>query len=137
MSLVHALELAGLGQVVLALASTTFPRILGWPRDLAVLRPMLRRMFWIYAGYIFGCNLAFGLLSFLGARWLVDRTPLAAAVTGFIALYWIARLGLQAAFDRADMPAGARYRVAEAALVSLFLYLAGTYALAFAGNVQG
>ena len=137
MLLIRALQLAGVGQVTLALASTTFPLLLGWRRDLARLRPMLRRMFWIYAGYILGCNLAFGLLSSLGARWLVDGSPLAAAVTGFIAVYWLARVSLQLTFDRADMPRGLRYRLAEAALVLLFVYLAGVYTIAFTGNLRG
>ena len=137
MPLVRALQLAGLGQVVLALASTTFPLILGWQRDLLPLRPLLRRLFWIYAGYIFAINLSFGLLSLLGPHGLIDGSPLAAAVTGFIALYWLARLSLQLAFDRSDMPRGRRYVAGEAALVLLFVYLATVYAWAFVGNLRG
>src|SRR5688500_4905644 len=138
MSFARALQLAGLGQVALALASTTFPLILGWPDELRKLRPLLRRLFWVYAAYIFTCNLSFGLLSMAGTRWLLDASPLAAAVTGFITVYWGARLLLQlVGFDRADMPRGARYRVAEAALTLLFAYLTGVYAIAFFENTQG
>ena len=108
MPLALALKLAGLGQVGLALASLTFPKILNWERDLAPLRPMLRRFFWIYAAYILGINLSFGLLSSLRPEWLLDGSPLAGAVSGFIAVYWTARLALQLfGFDRRDMPQGA------------------------------
>lgn len=137
MSLERALQLAGVGQVVLALASTTFPILLGWQGELAKLRPLLRRLFWVYAAYILTFNLSFGVLSIAGAPWLTDGSPLAAAVTGFIATYWGARLLSQLVFDRADMPHGLRYRLGEAALVSLFVFLTSVYALAFAGNVRG
>jgi hypothetical protein len=130
-----AMRLAGAGQVTLALASTTFPLILGWKRDLEPLRPLLRRFFWIYAAYILGINLSFGFLSLLRPGWLLDGSPLAAAVTAFIAVYWSARLGLQLAFDRRDMPVGGWYRTGEAVLVSLFLYLSIVYAAAFVKNL--
>jgi hypothetical protein len=131
-----ALKLAGLGQIGLAVSSLTFPALLGWRRDLAPLRPMLRRFFWIYAAYIFGINLSLGLLSCLRPGWLLDRSPLAGAVSGFIALYWTARLLLQFFFDRRDMPAGSHYRLAEAALVLLFVYLSGVYLAVFAAHLQ-
>jgi hypothetical protein len=137
MWLERALQLAGLGQVGLALASTTFPVMLEWPAELAKLRPMLRRIFWIYAAYIFTFNLSFGVLSLARPQWLTDGTSLAAVVSGFIATYWGARLFCQLVFDRADMPHGLKYRFAEAALVSLFLYLTSVYVLAFLGNVRG
>jgi len=76
-------------------------------------------------------------VSLLRPHWLLDHTPLAAAVSGFIAVYWGARLLLQFAFDRQEMPAGARYRWAEAALVTLFVFLTGVYATALFLNVRG
>jgi hypothetical protein len=132
------LQWAGVGQLVLAAASTTFPFILGSRTELAKLRPLFQRLYWIYAGYILGCNVSFGLLSSLRPRWLLDASPLAGAVTGCIALYWGARLALQlVGFDRNDMPVGPRYRLAEAALTLLFAYLTTVYVSAFLANVRG
>jgi hypothetical protein len=132
------IRLAGIGQLVLAAASTTFPWILGSQQELAKLRPLFRRLYWIYAAYILCINTSFGLLSSLRPGWLLDATPLAGAVTGFIALYWGARLTLQLlGFDRDDMPIGARYRLAEAALTLLFAYLTTVYVSAFVANVRG
>jgi len=133
-----ALTLAGLGQVALAVTSTTFARLLDWDQEVAKMRPLVQRFFWIYTAYILGFNLSFGLLSSLGARWLTDRTPLAALVTGFIATYWTARLVLQfTVVRRSDMPVGTWYRLGEVALVSLFVYLSAVYTLACAANLAG
>ncbi len=119
---------AGVGQLVLVAASLAIPRALGWPEDLAKLRPLTRQVFWTYAGYIWATNLAFGLASAFAPGWLLDRTPLAGAVCGFIATYWGARLVIQFAyFDRSDVPKGPFFAVGEAALVGLFLLLTVVY----------
>jgi hypothetical protein len=108
------------------------------PSETAKLRPLLREMFWTYAGYILCTNLSFGLLSALAPAWLLDGSPLAAAVTGFIAVYWGARLVIQFTyFDRSDAPPGAHVRLAEAGLVTLFVYLTAVYGLALAANLRG
>jgi hypothetical protein len=130
--------LAGVGQIVLALASLAIPRVLRFEEETAKLRPLLREMFWTYAGYILCTNLSFGLLSALAPGWLLDGSPLAAAVTGYIALYWGARVVIQFAyFDRSDAPPGAHVRLAEAGLVALFVYLTTVYGLALAANLRG
>lgn len=130
--------LAGVGQVVLALASLAIPRVLRFREETAKLRPLLREMFWTYAGYILCTNLSFGLLSALAPEWLLDGSRLAAAVTGYITVYWAARLVIQFVyFDRSDAPPGAHVRLAEAGLVALFVYLTVVYALATAANLRG
>jgi hypothetical protein len=124
--------LAGLGQLVLAAASLALPRTLHWREDTAKLRPLTREVFWTYAAYIWATNVAMGLLSVLGPGWLLDRTPLARAVAGYITLYWGARLAIQFGWFGKNAPPGALYRLAEAALVALFLALTLTYgAVAF------
>jgi hypothetical protein len=129
--------LAGAGQLVLVAASTAIPWLLRWREQTAALRPLLRQVFWTYAGYILGTNLAFGLVSAFAPTWLLDRSPLAAAVTGFITLYWGARLALQLLwFVRDDVPPRPVYRAAHAALVALFAVLTGTYTAACFANLQ-
>ena len=129
---------AGVGQLALVAASLAIPRALRWPEDLARLRPLTRRVFWTYAGYIWATNLAFGLASAFAPGWLLDRTPLAGAVCGFIATYWGARVGIQFLyFDRAGAPKGPRFAVGEFLLVGLFaaltLVYGGLCARAFGG----
>src|SRR5687767_8827882 len=129
--------LAGVGQVVLIAASLAIPRVLGWRQQTAAMRPLTRQVFWTYAAYIWFTNLCFGLLSTLAPHWLLDRSPLAGAVTAFIAAYWGARVLIQFFyFDRSDAPSGALVRLAEAALVGLFLFLTAVYAWAAVFNFR-
>jgi len=135
-SLEPVVRLAGLGQLALAAASTAIPVVLRWRAETAALRPLLRQLFWIYAGYILGFHVAFGLLSLLAPGWLLDGTGLAASVSGFIAVYWSARLVLQFTYlDRRDAPQGPWFRAAETALVSLFVFLSVTYTSALVTNL--
>jgi hypothetical protein len=129
---------AGVGQIILILASLAIPQVLRWREETAKLRPLMRHLFWTYAGYIWSTNLCFGLVSALGPHWLLDRSPLAAAVTGFMALYWGARLVIQFTFfDRRDVPPGPWPRIAEAGLVSLLVFLTVVYGGAVALNLWG
>lgn len=122
------LVLAGLAQIVLVVASVAIPRALDWHNETAKLRPLVRQIFWTYAAYIWCFNLSFGLLSLFGADILLDGSPLAMLVSGFIAVYWAARVIIQFAyFDRTDAPKGLQYSLAEAALVLLFIALTIIY----------
>ncbi|MBI4408833.1 MAG: hypothetical protein HY561_03935 [Gemmatimonadetes bacterium] len=122
------LILAGVGQLGLALASLALPRILRWRDETARLRPLTRQVFWTYATYIWVTNICFGVLSAFAPEWLLERTALARAVTGYITAYWGARLLVQFVFfHRSAAPSGAFYRAAEAVLVSLFLFLTAVY----------
>ena len=120
--------LAGVGQLALALASLAIPRVLRWREDTAKLRPLTRQVFWTYAVYIWSTNVSFGLLSTLAPERLLDRSPLARVVTGFIALYWGGRVLVQFFwFDRSEAPPGVHIKVAEGAMVALFVALTALY----------
>ncbi len=119
---------AGAGQLILVVASLAIPRVLRWPEDLARLRPLTRQVFWTYAGYIWATNLSFGLISTFAPGWLLDGTPLAGAVCGFITAYWGARVAIQFVyFDRGDAPKGPLVAVGEALLIGLFIGLTLVY----------
>ena len=127
--------LAGLGQLVLVVASLAIPRVLRWREDTARLRPLTRQVFWTYAGYIWFTNLCFGLVS-LAPALLLDRSRLAAAVTGYIAAYWGARIVIQFTyFDRSDAPSGIAVRLAEIGLAVLFVFLTFVYGWAALFNL--
>lgn len=131
------LRLAGIGQLVLVTVSLAIPRILGWSEELKQLRPLTRQVFWTYAGYIWGTNLAFGLVSTLLPGELINGSPLAACVTGFITLYWAARNGIQwFYFDRSSAPQGRLIIVAEILLNGLFVTLTIIYAVACWSNLS-
>ncbi len=122
------LILAGVGQLVLALGSLAIPLVLGWREHTARLPNLTRQVFWTYAGYIWATNVSFGLLSSLAPSALLDGSPLARWVSGFICLYWGARVVIQFTyFDRSEAPQGAIYTLGEGALVLLFVSLTVIY----------
>lgn len=130
------IQIAGLAQVVLAVGSLSIPVVLRWKEQTAPLRPLIREVFWTYAAYICVSNLSFGLLSAFLPESLLDGTPLAAAVTGFLTCWWGGRLIIQFAFfDRSDAPSGPLFTLAEVGLVLLFISLTLIYAAAMLTNL--
>jgi len=119
--------IAGVGQILLALASLAIPKVLDWRRETAKLEPLTRQVFWTYSGYIWGTNVCFGLLSSLAPAWLLDGSPLARAVCAYIALYWGARVIVQLGFFRKHTPPGFLPRLAEWVLTIFFVALAVVY----------
>ena len=68
------------------------------------------------------------MLRYLGSDLGVFTKAMADAVSGYITLYWGARLVVQFTyFDRRDAPKGPLFVVGEAALVGLFLLLSMVY----------
>jgi hypothetical protein len=122
----------GLGQIALALASLFLPRILRWREQTALLQPLTRRVFWVYAAYILGTNLCLGSLATFAPQMLLDRSPLARIVAGYGFLYWGARLAIQLVWFRGLAPKGAHYTVAGGAMTLGFALWTAFYgALAF------
>ena len=130
------IEVAGWGQIILILGSLGIPSVLGWKEKLAPVSTLIRQMFWVYSGYIWGTNLCFGLISALGAALLLDGSPLAACVTGFIFGYWLLRMVIQwTYFDISELPQSPFNTAARWILEVLFIGLAGVYGLALAANL--
>lgn len=128
--------LAGVGQLCLVLVSLAIPRVLRWSDDVAKLRPLTRQVFWTYAAYIWSTNLFFGVVSVAFPTELVAGGPVSFALTGFITLYWAARVGIQFVyFDRSDAPQGVIFIVGEWLLVGLFLLLTVIYGYATWVNI--
>lgn len=128
--------LAGIGHLALAVGSLAIPKTMGWREDTAKLKLLTRQVFWTYAGYIWFSHIAFGLLSVLAPGLLLDRSPLAGMVCGFIALWWGARIVIQFTyFDRSARPPGAIFVLAEAALIAFFAGCTGVYGWAAWANL--
>lgn len=123
-----AIQLAGLGQIALALSSLAIPRLLGWNEELAQLRPLTRSVFRTYSAYIFAINLWFGVMSVAAAGALVQPGLLPLLITGFITIYWGVRLAAQFGwYDRTVAGDRLLFRIAEIAYVTLFAYLTLVY----------
>lgn len=115
---------AGVGMFGIAAASAAVPRVLRWREDLAGLRSLNRQIFWTYSGYILGTNLCMASLATFAPGWLLAGTPLAAAVSGYVCVYWGARLVIQFAYyDRSEAPRGPLYEMAHYAFSAIFAFL--------------
>ncbi|MBO9702146.1 MAG: hypothetical protein J7604_18195 [Sporocytophaga sp.] len=131
------IKVAGLMQIILVAGSLLIPKLLNWKKELSIVAPLIRQMFWTYAGYILMTNLSFGVLSFFAPEALSDHSLLAAAVSLFIALYWAARILIQFFyFDRASAPKGWIYFWGEVGLVAMFVFFAFSYLWVFYSNIS-
>lgn len=134
--LIIALKLAGIGQLVLVLASIAIPACLEWKKGLAGLRPLLRQMFWTYALYITGVHIFSGVLSLFAAEELVNGSVVSAAVCVLMAVWWGARIVIQFFFfDTSDLPKTKFNKLAELGLTLLFAYLTAVYVWAACINL--
>ena len=85
----------GLLHFVVLIASALTPRVLDWRTNLATLHPFLRRLFWVYGGFIVLMIVSFGALSLRHANELASGATLSRSVCAMIAIFWLARLGVQ------------------------------------------
>lgn len=122
------LQLGGALHFLILIASALVPRVLHWRRNLAVLHPFLRRLFWVYGVFIVLTIIGFGTMTLLHARQLAAGDPLTRSLCGFIALFWFARLLVQwFVFDARAFLTHWIFKLGNLALTLAFLYLAVIY----------
>ena len=114
-------RLAGVAHLVSLTAIIYAPIHLRWHEALGRVAPLLRQMGQVYHYYTAGTIVALGLVSLCCAPDLVSGTPLARAVCGFIALFWIVRLGVQAYYDFRPHTGAPWLRLGYHALSGLFV----------------
>src|SRR5882672_3343964 len=96
MKLVTLLQIAGALHLGLLCAGATMPRAIHLGAHLAILPPFVRRLVWVYYGYIASMLVAFGLMTFTFAGPMAAGEPLARALCVFLTLFWTARLAIAA-----------------------------------------
>lgn len=125
------LFIGGLLHFVVLIASALTPRVLDWRANLAALQPFLRRLFWVYGGFIVLVIISFGVLTLLHADELASGAPLPRSVCATIAIFWLARLGVQFfVFDARPFLTTAFLRLGYHGLTLLFTALVFIYACA-------
>ncbi len=125
----------GIAHIILSFSSLIIPKALNWKKELEPLQPLLRQMFWTYAGYILGINLCFGIVSIAGSGDLLNQSFLAKSITLFIGVYWLTRVLIQFFyFDKTNAPKGLFFTLGEIGLVALFVLFALLYLTAFLFN---
>jgi hypothetical protein len=119
----------GLLHFVILIASALTPRLLDWRANLAVLHPFLRRLFWVYGCFIVLVIISFGVLTLVHADELASGAPLPRTVCAIIAVFWLARLGVQFfVFDARPFLTTAFRRLGYHGLTLLFAALVFIYA---------
>ena len=132
----YAVVLAGVGQLCLVVGSAFIPKCLNWNEAIRSENRLMRQLFWTYACYILAMHTFFGIVSTFGPVALTGGGLLANALLCLMWLWWTVRIVLQfCCFDRSCIPQTRFNSLAEVLLVSLFVYLAAVYGIAFWRNV--
>jgi alginate O-acetyltransferase complex protein AlgI len=128
--------LAGIGHFVILIASFQVPTRLGWKNELSRLSPFNRKLMWTYGAFTVLTIVAFGVLTISLHDEFLRGGAAALGLAGFIAIYWWARVAVDAIyFDHADWPSGRAYVLGHILLTALFLALAITYSAVIAWHV--
>jgi hypothetical protein len=122
------LQLAAAVQLLILIASALTPRVLNWRKNLAVLHPFLRKLFWLYGFFIVMVIIAFAILTFRYANAMAAGETMARSLCLFIAIFWGARLFVQfAIFDARPFLSNWFYKTGYHALTIIFAFLTLVY----------
>ena len=122
------LQLAAALQLLILIASASTPRVLDWRKNLAILHPFLRKLFWVYGVFVVMVIIAFAALTFRHADAMAAREPVARSLCLFIAIFWGARLLVQfAIFDARPFLTNWFYKTGFHALTIIFAFLTFVY----------
>jgi hypothetical protein len=131
MTMQTSIQIAGLFHLGLIAAGITMPRVVKLREHLRGLPTFIRRLFWVYYGFIGSSLVSFGLLSFFMAADLASGAPLARAVCGFLCLFWTLRLVVAVrVFDVSPYLQSTRLRMGYHATNLVFTVLPVVYAVA-------
>ena len=124
----YMLWLAGGGHFLILAASFQVPARLRWKEDLAKLMPLNRKLLWVQSSFTVITIIAFGILTLALHSEMMSGDRPAVALAAFIAIYWTARIGVDAFyFSHDDWPKGRQFVVGHALLTLLFVFLAASY----------
>ena len=122
------LWVAGTAHFIVLFASFQVPSRLHWKEDLAQLMPLNRKLLWVQSSFTVLTNIAFGVLTVALHNQMLHGDRSALALACFIAIYWTARIFVDAFyFAHDDWPKGQEFVIGHVLLTSLFTVLALSY----------
>ena len=128
------LPLAIAGMLQLGVASANFVAVkkLRYPQAVAALPDSVRRVFWVQNVYLVLTVVGAALACFFSPEELSAGDGLGRGLSGFLALFWGSRLGVQLFYYS---PAERRrHRAIDLLFLGTFLYLTGVFAAATIGR---
>jgi len=129
-TLVLLLQIAAGLHLGLFWAGATMPRAVGLAAHLAPLPSFIRRLFYVYYGFIALILAAFGVMTFLFAAPMAAGEPVARALAILMAVFWTIRLGAAVfVFDVRPYLRSPWLRLGYAGLNVVFIYLLIVYGL--------
>jgi len=131
--------LGGIGQIFTALIYPYIRhRVFDWYNDVKQLKPLNQEIAKTYGRYIQGLNFSFGVIAILLPNDLKNQTPLAIALTGLIAAYWVGKVATQIAYyPMYDIPKDRIFKFGGYGMNTLFVLFAVVYTLLAAYNITG
>ena len=125
------LRIGGVLHFGVLFASALVPWVLDWRADLAKVSRFMRQLVWVYGAFIVLVIVGFGALSIAHADTLAGATPVGRSLCGFIAIFWLARLGVQVfVIDARPFLRNLLLKVGDHGLTAVFTYLAIVYGVA-------
>lgn len=119
---------AAVGHFVILGASFQVPSRLRWKQDLAQILPLNRKLLWVQSAFTVLTIIAFGTLTTLLHAELLRGDHAATGLAYFIAIYWTARVLVDAFyFSHQDWPKGTQFLIGHILLTSLFVALACSF----------
>ena len=113
------------------------PRRFRWKEEMATLSLLNRQIFWVHSWFLCLMLAQMGLLALLYARPLLEPSPLARAVNGGLAFFWLVRLLMQWFVYSPDIWRGNQFFTAmHYVFTAIWILLTAAFALAW-GRVCG
>ena len=134
LDLTMLLRVGGVMHLGLMAAGLLMPQVVGLRGHLTALPQFIRRLFWVYYGFIALCLVSFSALTLAFADTLASGSALARAVCGFLAVFWTLRLVVATfVFDLRPYLTSTARRMGYHATNIAFQYLPIVYGVAAAG----
>ena len=122
---------SGVMHLLVAAANLVLPSALQYRSNLTKVSPIIRQIFIAHSAYIVLNLLAFAGLCLFYAPELAGGSPLGRMVSGYMALFWIARFCIQAFYFEREVKR--QHPIAHAAFLSAVAYMGGVAAVAAVG----
>jgi hypothetical protein len=131
-SVVTLIVIAGVLQLGVASANFVAVRMLRYPEALAAVPESVRQVFWVQNAFIVVTVVGIGAACFVYPAELLRGAGLGRGLSGFLALFWGLRLGVQLLYYSRDKRR--QYPFLDMLFLFTFVYLTGVFAMAALGT---
>ncbi len=128
----------GAGQIFTALVYPYIRHVVfDWYNDVKKMKPLNQEIVKTYGRYIVGLNFAFGLIAVMIPGDLKNGSPLAVALTGLIAAYWVGKVVTQFTYyPMYSIPNKPILKIGEVGMNTLFISFAVIYVILVTWNIR-